>query len=280
MVGGIACFAAMDTVGKWLVQTHSVFQVLAMRSLVATGILLVLMRPSGGRKAIETAQPWAHALRALCAVLAFLFFFTSLRFLPLADAVAVAFGGPFIVTALSVPFLGERVRLGQWVAIAFGFVGMLLIVQPTGAGFQPAALFVVASSLAYAFVMILTRWMARRSRGAEKTFAFLFYTFIAHSAVGVAGTLGRFVPMSTTEMLLGGAMGALAVCGHFGITRAFQLAPVSAVAPFEYTALVWASLLGFVVFREFPGANTWLGVAIIVAAGLYTIRAERDAEPE
>jgi len=181
------------------------------------------------------------------------------------------------VTALSVPLLGEHVGGRRWVAIAVGFIGMLLIVRPTGEGFQPAALLVILASFSYALMMILTRWMACR-RGEEQTSTFVFYTFFVQAIVGwlaCALAPGSLRPLNGTDLVLILAMGALALSGHFAITRAFQRAPVSVVAPFEYSALVWATLWGFVVFGEFPGAYVWLGVAIIVAAGLYSVHRER-----
>ena len=278
MTLGIAAFSAMDAMGKWLVRDFSVFQILALRSSFVAVFLTALMPLLGGREAVRSTQRAAHLGRSLCSILAFLFFFTSVRYLPLADAVAVAFGGPFIVTALSVPLLKEHVDLRRWIAIGVGFVGMILIVQPTGAGFRPAALLVIASSFAYAFLMIMSRWMSSRSNGKEKTFTFLYYTFVLQTLFGwlvVLGILGGWQPMTNAEIGLGAGMGALALAGHFGITRAFQLAPVSVVAPFEYSALVWATILGFTVFGEFPGADVWVGVAIIIVAGLYTILRER-----
>ena len=276
MMLGIASFASMDAIGKWLVRDISVFQILAVRSTIVTLVLVAAFPFMGGFSLLRSPQLRAHGIRALCGVGAFLFFFTSVRFLPLADAVAVAFGGPFIVTALAVPLLGEHVDGRRWLAVAVGFVGMLLIVQPTGESFHPAALLVIAASFSYALMMILTRWMARR-RSEEKTSTFVFYTFFFQAIAGWLGCAlapGSLRAMNGTHIALILAMGALALAGHFGITRAFQRAPVSVVAPFEYTALVWATLLGFVVFGEFPGASVWLGVAIIVAAGLYSVHRE------
>jgi len=276
MLLGIASFASMDAIGKWLIRDISVFQILAVRSTIVTLVIVATFPMIGGFSLMRSPQLGAHGVRALCGVGAFLFFFTSLRFLPLADAVAVAFGGPFIVTALSVPLLGEHVGGRRWVAIAVGFIGMLLIVRPTGEGFQPAALLVILASFSYALMMILTRWMACRRR-EEQTSTFVFYTFFVQAIVGwlaCALVPGSLRPLNGTELALILAMGALALSGHFGITRAFQRAPVSVVAPFEYSALVWATLWGFVVFGEFPGAYVWLGVAIIVAAGLYSVHRE------
>jgi len=211
----------------------------------------------------------------LCTVGAFLFFFLSVRYLPLADAVAIAFGGPFIVTALSGPLLGEHVDGRRWAAIFVGFLGMLLVVQPTGEGFRPAALLVIASSFTYALMMIVTRWMHQRSGNGERTFTFVFYTFAVQGMSGWVGVvvLGRGVGASDLGLIT--AMGGLALCGHIGLTLAFRRSPASVVAPFEYTALVWATLFGFTVFGDFPAAAVWAGVTIIVAAGLYTVRRER-----
>jgi drug/metabolite transporter (DMT)-like permease len=270
MMMGVVSFAAMDAAGKWVVRDASIFQLLALRSTLAVILLLALAPALGGRAAMSTLQLPAHLARALCSVLAFLFFFASVRYLPLADAVAVEFGGPFIVTALSVPMLGETVDRGRWLAVAVGFVGMLLVVHPTGAGFHPAALLVIVSSFCYALMMVTTRWMSRRSPTGEKTFAFLFYTFLIQAIAGALGSLVFWQPLSPLDLLLTATVGVLALGGHFGVTRAFQNAPASVVAPFEYTALVGAVLFGFFVFGEFPGPSVWLGVAVIVVAGLYT----------
>jgi drug/metabolite transporter (DMT)-like permease len=272
MTLGIACFATMDAAGKWVVQDISVFQLLAVRSSFVVLLLLLAAPAFGGREAFRSEQPGAHILRALCGSSAFLFFFAAVRFLPLADTVAIAFGGPFIVVALSVPLLGEKVHRRSWLAVAAGFFGMLLIVQPTGAGFRPAALLAVASSFCEALLMVLTRWLVKRARTPEKTLTFLVYTFSVQAAVGFLGGIPVWVPMSATHLALAAAVGILALGGHIGITLAFQQAPASVLAPFEYTALIWSTTLGYFVFRDFPAPSVWLGVVVIIASGLYTIR--------
>lgn len=278
MVLGVTAFAAMDALGKWLVQDYSVFQILALRSTLAAFLLAAAAPFTSGFGLVRSPQLVAHVGRALCGVAAFVFFFTSVRFLPLADAVAVEFGGPFIVTALSVPLLGETVDARRWLAVVVGFIGMVLIVQPTSASFQPAALLVIVASFCYSLLMIMTRWMSRRSEGRERTETFLFYTFAVQALAGWVGTAGRWQPMGARAWLFTAGVGLLALAGHFGITVAFKRAPVSVVAPFEYTALVWATIFGFLVFGDFPALGVWLGVAVIVAAGLYTIYRERRQE--
>jgi drug/metabolite transporter (DMT)-like permease len=280
MILGIASFAAADVIGKWVVASASVFQVLAIRSASATLVLLALAPRFGGREVVRTVQPGAHVLRALCSALAFLFFFASVRVLPLADAVAVEFGGPFIVMALSVPILGERVDRGRWMAVVLGFFGMLLIVKPTGGVVRLEALLIILSSVSYAFMMVLTRWMARRSGGEERTFTFLVYTMAVQLVVGVFLAAPLWKEMTSVDLALTLLMGVFALGGQLGVTAAFQRAPASVVAPFEYTALVWATLFGLVIYGDFPGPSVWTGVAIIVGAGLYTILRERATSGE
>ena len=206
MVLGVASFAGMDAIGKWAVRDFSVFQVLAVRSAVAAGILLLLAPYFGGREVLRTSQPAAHVLRSLCSTVAFLFFFASVRILPLADAIAVEFGGPFMVVALSVPLLGERVGRRRWIAVAVGFLGMLLVAQPTGRGFRPEALLVLLASVSYSLMMVLTRWMAERSGGKERTFTFLAYTFAVQGLVGLLGAPAAWESMSGFDVALTAAM--------------------------------------------------------------------------
>lgn len=274
MILGIACFSAMDASGKWVVKDYSVFQLLAVRSSLCVVILGALVPFFGGRQALATRRPWAHLARALASSLAFLFFYAALRYLPLANAVAVEFGSPFLVTALAVPILGERVDAGRWAAVLVGFVGMLLVVKPTSEAIRPEALLALASSFCYALMMVMTRWIAQRAGGGDSTFTFVSFIFLVQTIVGLLGGVSQWKPMTALDLALSAGVGVFALGGHFGMTSAFQRAPASVVAPFEYTALLWATLFGFFVYGDFPEPVVWIGVAIIVGAGLYAIRRE------
>ena len=278
MIFGIACFAAMDASGKWVVKDYSVFQLLAVRSSLCLLILAALVPFFGGRKAMRTPRPWAHLARALASALAFLFFYSALRFLPLANAVAVEFGSPFLVTALAVPILGERVDRGRWAAVFAGFAGMLLVVKPTAAAVRPEALLALASSFCYALMMVMTRWIAQRGGGSETTFTFVAFIFLVQTIVGYLGGVWQWKPMTVLDLALSAGVGVFALGGHYGLTSAFQRAPASVVAPFEYTALVWATLFGFLIYGDFPQPAVWMGVAVIVGAGLYTLRRESSLQ--
>jgi drug/metabolite transporter (DMT)-like permease len=173
---------------------------------------------------------------------AFVCFYAALRHMPLADAVAVAFGSPFLVTALAGVVLKEPVGARRWLAIAVGFVGMLLVVRPGAAGLPPAALLVLASGVAYACMMVLARAMTRPGKPHENTLSFVFYMLV------------------------------LGIFGNYGLAEAFRSAPVAVVAPFEYTGLLWAVLLGVVLFGDVPSPSFWAGAVLIVGSGLYTLR--------
>jgi drug/metabolite transporter (DMT)-like permease len=272
MVLGIASLSCMDALGKRVAARYSVFEMLAFRSTVALVLILLFL---GGRRRLEalrTAQPGGHALRALCGLVAFVCFYASLRHLPLADAVAIAFASPFLITALGRFVLKEEVAARQWLAIAVGFLGMLVIVRPGGSGFHPAALLVLVCSLAYAGLMILTRWMTRPHRPAETNAAFVFYMLAGQAAVGWLVTLTRWRRPDASALAEMAGMGVLGIIGNLGLAQAFRVAPVATVAPFEYTGLIWAVVLGSVVFGDVPAPSFWVGAAIIVWAGLQAVR--------
>lgn len=273
MVLGVAALSGMDALGKRVAADYSVFQMLAIRSTIAIVLLLLLLSLRGGLGTLRTGQPRGHALRSLCGLVAFVCYYAALRHLSLADALAVAFGSPFLVTALGGVLLGEAVSARQWTAIGAGFLGMLLIVKPSAAGLHPAALLALAAAVAYAFLMVLTRWMTRPGRPHESTFSFVFYMLAGQAAAGWLVSLGAWRAPDALALAEMCAMGVLGILGNYGLAEAFRSAPVATVAPFEYTGLIWAVLLGAVLFGDVPAASFWPGAAIIVGAGLYTLRA-------
>ena len=208
--------------------------------------------------------------------MAFVTFYASLRHLSLADAVAIAFASPFLITALGRFALKEHVSPRQWLAIAVGFFGMLVIVRPGASGFHPAALLVVVCSVAYAGLMVLTRWMTRPHRPAETNSAFVFYMLAGQAAVGWLVTATRWQTPEGVHLAEMAGMGVLGIIGNYGLAQAFRLAPVATVAPFEYTGLIWAVVLGAVFFGDLPAPSFWIGAAIIVWAGLTAVRSSSE----
>lgn len=270
MLLGFVAISLMDAVGKWLVGSVPVAQMLAIRAAI---ILLALAAWQMWRRdfrALMTRRPIAHGLRALAGFLAPMFFFTSLRYLPLADVTVVAFGSPLFMTAFSVVLLKERVGVHRWGAVLLGFVGVVVVIQPTGAGFQPIALLTVLASLSYALMMI----GARHLRRTETTMALIFHANLGVGLMALCFLPFVWVDVAWNDALLLLAMAALALCGQVWITKAFMIAPVGTLAPFEYSALVWATLFGYWIWHDIPGLHVWFGAALIIAAGLYTVHRE------
>jgi drug/metabolite transporter (DMT)-like permease len=276
MVLGIASLSCMDALGKRVAAHYSVFEMLAIRSTVALALILLFLVATRQLGALRTRQPKGHALRALCGLVAFVTFYSSLRYLSLANAVAIAFASPFLITALGRFVLKEQVTSRQWLAIAVGFVGMLIIVRPGASGFHPAALLVVVCSVAYASLMVATRWMSRPHRPPETNSAFVFYMLAGQATAGWLVTATRWQTPEAAHLLEMVGMGLLGIIGNYGLSQAFRLAPVATVAPFEYTGLIWAVVLGATLFGDIPTPSFWVGAAVIVWAGLQAVRSTAE----
>jgi drug/metabolite transporter (DMT)-like permease len=275
MAAGVAVFSVHDMVGKVIVEDYPVLQMLALRSGCALAILLVITATRGGLPPLPRAAVPAHIVRLASMLGAIFLFFTALEELPLADAVAIAFGAPFVMLALSGPILGERVPRGAWGAVGAGFVGVLIIVKP-GGDVKPAALLAVGASVLYAIGMLTTRRLGR----TESVMSLLFWMIAGQFALGVIGLPFVWQPVEARHWPLLVGLAVLNLLGQLGLVRAFANAPPSVVAPFEYTALIWAAILGFIVFGDVPSARLWLGAAIIIAAGLYVMfRGQPEQEP-
>lgn len=267
----MALFSAMDAVGKWLVADFSTFQVLALRGLFSIILMLpFLVRRTGIVGVLRTKNLKGQILRSLLGVGAMFGFFSALRFLPLADATAIGFSGSLFMAALSVPLLGERVGPRRWAAILVGFSGVLIIVQPGSSGFQAASLLVLLSALLYALMMIATRWLSR----TESNVSMVFYHSLVATAIGFAAMPFLWVAPALEDWLLFAVMGVFATLAHLSLAQAFRLAPVAVVGPFEYSTLLWATLIGFFVWQEVPGPTVWYGSVLLVAAGIYILYRE------
>ena len=272
VLAGVGFLTVMDSVAKWLVgANYSVMQILAFRGwIIVIGMLFLLPR-LGGLAALKTARPGGHLLRVVVGFFAPFLFFTALKTMPLADTTVIFFGGAtFLMTALSVPLFGERVGVHRWTAIAIGFVGVLIAAQPGSGVFQIDALYALGSGAAYALMMLATRWLGP----SEGVFRQVFYFNLGLAVIGSAALPLVFVAMPVTDFSILLGMAALAVGGHYCLTKAFGLAPISLLAPFEYSSLVWAAVLGFVFWGHLPANPVLLGAGIIVASGLYLAHRE------
>jgi drug/metabolite transporter (DMT)-like permease len=275
---GIVCalaawllFAGMDAGSKLLAEQYSIIQILWVRFVSLVVIAAWLARRRGGRDALRTRHFWLQSLRSVLLVIEIGLFIRTITVLPLADAHAILAVTPLIVTALSVPLLGEQVGIRRWSAIAVAFVGVLIILRPGLGVVHPIALLALLCSLMFGLYQILTRIVGR----VDPPLTTLFYTAL----VGVGG-LTLIVPFywtrpDLTGWALFGLVAALGAGGHFLLIKALQLAPASILQPFSYTILIWATLVGFLVFGNLPDLLTVVGALIVTSSGIYSFARER-----
>lgn len=223
---------------------------------------------------------WAYCVRGVLIAGTTLLFFASLRDLPLADAISIFFVEPLILTLLSATLLGERVGWRRILAVIIGFCGSLIVIRPSFEAFGATALLPVGAALLLAFYIVLTRWISRDSNAISMQFyAGLSGTIIMTAALGL-GIVAEIeildsVWPTVNEWLLLATLGAIATTGHMLIVHAIRRIGAAMVAPFQYLEIIGATILGLVIFDDFPDATTLLGIAIIVGSGLFVFYRER-----
>ncbi len=271
----MAVLSAMDAVVKWLATDYPIIQLMFFRSCFAFLPLLPLILRAGPAAALQTRNLPAHALRSVFGLGALGCFFWSLTLLPLADAAAIAFAAPLFVTALSMPILGEAVGLRRWCAVGVGFIGVLVMVRPGVGMFQPAALLPLAAALFLALMVLHVRKLTR----TESDTAIVFYYSLICTLVTGAAVPFFWVTPDLTDFLLLVSVGVLGGIGQILLTAAYRRTEASILAPFDYTAMSWAVLFGYLIWNELPGLNIWIGVAIVIASGVYIIYREAELRP-
>ena len=276
MVATTFIFAAQDGLSRHLAAEYNVYMVVMIRYwFFAAFVISVASRKAGGlRAAAATSVPWVQAFRALLLVAEICVMVFGFTLLGLVESHAVFACYPLLIAALSGPVLGERVGWRRWVAIGVGFLGILVILEPGFGVFQPEAVVPLIAALMFALYGLLTRYVGLRDSAATSFFWTGTVGMVAMTAVGA----WFWEPMSGPDwawMILLCITGAL---GHYTLIKCYELAEASAVQPFAYLQLVFASILGILVFNESVRMNVALGTALIVAAGLFTLWRERRSK--
>jgi len=227
------------------------------------------------------ANLWAHAARGVLIALATVLFFPALKVMPLADAIAIFFVQPFIVTLLAAVILGEAFGWRRMVAIAIGFCGALLIIKPSYEVFGVIALLPIGTAFSFALYVILTRWLVQTVSPLSMQFLAGVFGLITMSialAFGDAYDIDVIAPVwpTPTEWQLLALLGIIATTGHVLVVMAYSRASVAVLAPFQYLEIVSATTLGFFLFGDLPDPLTWVGIAIIVSSGLFVFYRERQ----
>jgi drug/metabolite transporter (DMT)-like permease len=261
-----------DAVGKHLSQTYSIWQVLWLRSWVFLGFALLWVWHKGGlMRAIRSRRIAMQLTRSLLLVVEITLFIMSFRLLPLADVTALAAATPLVVLALAVPLLGERVGWHRWSAVSVGFAGMLIIARPGASSFGWLTLLPLSGVLLWGIYQILLR-LVSRSDSSETT---LLYTaamlFLSMTLIAPWFWQAPADVLTWFWFMLGGILNG---AGHFALIKALEAADASSLQPFNYTMIIWATLLGWLIFGDFPDHWTITGTLLIIAGGLYALHRE------
>ncbi len=276
----IMLFSMMDLQAKYLGQTMPVPQIVWARYFGNFAVMVVIFWPKRGFSLLRTSRPGLQLFRSLLLVLCTVIFFTAIQFMPLADAVSISFVSPLLVTALSVPFLGEVVGRRRWTAVAIGFIGAIIIVRPGMGVMHWAAWLLLGMAFAYALYQITTRMLSR----TDDPITTLFFSAIVGTVlVSLVVPFYWQTPVELKHWLMMANMGVIGGIAHYILIRSFEFAPVAVLAPLSYTALLWNTLNGYLVFGDLPDRWTLIGAAILIATGIYILYREgvrgRQAAP-
>jgi drug/metabolite transporter (DMT)-like permease len=275
MCAGVLLLTISDALTKWLVARYDPFQIILVRNLTALPFVVALVVWADGWQGLRSARPMVHVGRGVLTLAAAFTFILSLRTLPLAEAMALVAAAPLFIAVLSAPLLGERVGALRWAAIAAGFAGVLIITRPGAATFQAASVLALAATALYALVMLSAKWIDPRDSART---VMLYLTLVAV----VLSSFAVFLPWPEPQAIDAPLFLAAAVAGTLGITfitQSFRMAPAAVVAPLDYTALVWAGALGWLVWGDVPDGLTLAGAAVIVASGLWLVSHEHRGAP-
>ena len=292
-IGGILCvlaagatFSASDMLIKTLSGDYPLHQIVLIRAIIALVIILGIFMPlEGGYKNLRSTRWRLHVFRGLCVVVANMSFFVGIAAMPLAEATAIFFVAPLFITALSVPFLRERVGIRRWMSIAVGLIGVVVIMRPGTEAFRYAALAPVLAAFAYASMQITARKLGVTERASTMAFYVQATFLLVCAASGLTVGDGRLaegienptllfllrawvIPAQTDGVVMI-AIGILSALGAYLISQGYRLAEATTVAPFEYIALPLAMFWGVIVFDEWPDAIALIGIVLILGSGLY-----------
>lgn len=268
MVTAVAAFSGMDTLLKLLSEHYPPMQVVALRGAAAVPFMVLPLLMMGRLKALKPVRMGMHILRALLQLFVLVTFVYAVRALSLADAYSIFLSAPLIVTALSVPLLGEHVGWRRWIAVCVGLVGVLTMLKPSASSLVSlGAVAALLSAAGYAFNSIALRIITR----TDSTVSVTFWMISLMTVMALCFSAPQWTPIRGEDWLLLAAIGFFSAIAQHLLTEAFRNAAPSVVAPFEYTALLWGIGIDRVVWSVLPTSRVYVGGGIVIASGLYLI---------
>jgi drug/metabolite transporter (DMT)-like permease len=276
MLLGMVMFSLNDVLGKWLVATYSVGQLMLIRSLAAIVVLAPFFWRTGWRRLVEVDRPRLHLLRSALFAFEASGFYFAVAYMPLADAMTYWLAAPIYVAAMSPFLLKEKVGWRRWTAILVGFAGVIIALEPSKETFTLPALIAVAGSLAFSLAMVLGRTL----RAAPDTT--LVFWQVAGAAIFAAFCVffdpAGWAPMTGIDFGLLSLLGIVAMSAHMLVNRSLKLADAATVVPLQYTLLLWAIVFGWMFFGDLPRPAMLVGAGVIVASGLFIFFREQQVK--
>jgi len=290
LCAGAMIFTLQDVIIKWISGEYAVTQILATRSLVAFVPLFILLHLDGGLRGISGRRLGRLLVRSGLLFASYTTYYLAIAAIPLADAVSLFYTAPLFIVALSGPVLRERVGLRRWLAVVIGFIGAIVMCWPGADVIDPAALLSLFAAALYALAQVMARDLGTTYRASVMALAQNAVNLGAALAIGLIAGDGAYagathpslafllrawaVP-TTVDLLLMAATGVIAAVAIWCLTQAYRIAEANVLAPFEYTSIIWVVLLAYGIWGEVPKRFTVVGGLLIVAAGIYVLRATR-----
>jgi len=279
MILGIFLFVANDVMGKWLVATYTVGQVLLIRSAAGLVMLSRSLWKAGLNTILFPPSPKLNLLRIFLTTCEVACFYWAVSYIPLADIVTLYMAAPIFVTALAYPLLGEKIDTPRVIAIIIGFIGVIIAMRPSSASFSLPALVALSGCLFFSLMMIITRHL----RGTKGIVLVTWQSMAALLLGAVISPIGWVTPTPRDFVLLL-MLGVVATLAHIAVNKALKLAPAAIIMPYQYTQIIWAVIFGIIIFGDWPDQMMIMGSALIIAAGLLIFwreqkvgRKEKDA---
>lgn len=294
IVFGMSAITINDMLVKLLSDDYALHQIVLIRSLFAIGFSLLMVQFEGGWSILKTSLPGRHALRASLIVFCNIFFFMGIAAMPIGEATAIFFVAPLIISLLSIPLLGEKVGPRRLTAVVVGFMGVLIMIRPgDGTSGILTALLPIGAALLYALFQLMTRQLGGTAKASAMAVyvqvMFLVISILIGAVIGDGRYADSFENASLVfifrpwvipameDLWLFGTLGVLNAIIAYALSQAYRSAAAATVAPFEYIALPLATLWGFLIWSDVPDGRAWLGMALILGAGLYVLARERRA---
>jgi drug/metabolite transporter (DMT)-like permease len=271
MLLGMLMFSLNDVMGKWLVSTYSVGQVVFIRSIAALIVLAPFLWFNGPAKIMQVDRPWLQAARVILSTAEVFAFYFAVVYLPLADVMTYWLAAPIYVAAVSPFVLKEPVGWRRWTAIIVGFVGVVIALEPSSQALTPQAIISILGSMFFAFMLLLGRSL----RGTPDT-TLVFWQIMGAGLAGLAAVSFEWTPVSLRDLVLLALLGVVAMLAHVLVNRALKLADAATVAPLQYTMLFWAIVFGWLVFGDVPRISMLVGSGFIIASGLFIFFREQQ----